>query len=373
MNTHSQPTAAGIGLVRAAAIACAMSFSTFSAPRAAAETKLSEMFSMDGYIAASGIRHEARGKEQDYSHTGIGAAKLGFAISSAPVRAYAGIYHDGGAYGTGDTLLLDAYVDWNLGRGFTLTGGRFLSFLGYESFHAADMNQISYANGDFLAPIPGYHSGAKFTFGNRIVTCGLALLDSVYGTDSAFAGDGETSANYGIEDFVQLTLADGKVTLFAGTGFETSATNSDYPVWTQRPASFVFNFWAGWQIGERVTLAAEFTYKKTSRETVNGLYKIGGEEGHNALLMLKVKCTEKFSVLGRVSEELITKGDARMSFGKKVGFVKETFSPTYAINDNFLIRAEISGYTYINEDDNYYYGYDVGTSFFAGAQIVFKF
>ena len=50
--------------------------------------------------------------------------------------------------------VLDAYATYDAGNGVTVTAGKFLSYKGYESFYAGSMDQISYANGDFLGAIP---------------------------------------------------------------------------------------------------------------------------------------------------------------------------------------------------------------------------
>ena len=49
----------------------------------------------------------------------------------------------------------------DVGGGTSVTAGKFLSYLGYEAFDIPNMTQVSYANGDFLGAIPGYHTGVR--------------------------------------------------------------------------------------------------------------------------------------------------------------------------------------------------------------------
>jgi len=63
--------------------------------------------------------------------------------------------------------------------------------MGYESFYPANMDQISYADGDFLAPIPGYHTGVKIDYADKEQGIGIALLDSAY---SPFGGRAATAS-----------------------------------------------------------------------------------------------------------------------------------------------------------------------------------
>ena len=95
-----------------------------------------------------------------------------------------------------DVTVLDAYATVDVGGGSTITAGKFLSYLGYEAFDIVNMSQISYANGDFLGPIPGYHSGVKWDYSDKETGFGLALLDSVYSGPNYLKGDGEQAVLY---------------------------------------------------------------------------------------------------------------------------------------------------------------------------------
>src|SRR5580700_7762991 len=107
-----------------------------------------------------------------------------------------------------EATLLDAYVAYNPGNGaLTVTAGKFLSYLGYESFYQISDNMITLANQQFLAPIPGYHEGVKADYTiNKTTTVGLALVDSEYSNNGAgTSGDGHLEHNFGTEGYITYT------------------------------------------------------------------------------------------------------------------------------------------------------------------------
>ena len=57
------------------------------------------------------------------------------------------------------------------GGGFTVTGGNFLSYMGYEAFDIPNMDQITY--GSTIFAISGYHSGVKVDYSDANVGSGV--------------------------------------------------------------------------------------------------------------------------------------------------------------------------------------------------------
>ena len=112
-----------------------------------AEVKLNENFSTSGYIAGS-YRYTDFDPSDSADKFDIDAAKLLFNASYKPVSATLSFYYAPNA--PEDVTVLDAFVTYDTGTGVTITGGKFLSYLGYEAFDIPAMSQISYANGDFL-------------------------------------------------------------------------------------------------------------------------------------------------------------------------------------------------------------------------------
>ncbi len=299
-----------------------------------AEITLTPALSVDGYAAASYTKTEKRENTDFYipGRYDLDCAKLGFTFKYAPVKTYVSLY-----YNSEDTDVLEAYADVDIGKGFTLTGGRFLSYLGFEAFDAPLMYQISYANGDFLAPIPVFHSGVKLTYASDVFSVGAAFLDSVYADGRALGltGDGEVKNNAGIEAFVSVTPAKG-LTFFLGVGHETKYRDSGIVI---SPSITVVDFWVSYEVTEKLMFAGEYANKQTSD---------GGDKGYNWLVLGKAGFTDKIGLVARVSGEKIKDGP---------GFTKCTLSPSYTVNENFSILAEASIYKYkdyVVKDDAFF-------------------
>ncbi|WP_404422823.1 outer membrane beta-barrel protein [Nibricoccus sp. IMCC34717] len=312
---------------------------------ASADVKLNENFSVGGYAAGSYRTTE----ESSTDKFDLDAAKLAFNTTFNPVTGTASIYYTGATPGD-DLTLLDAYVNYDAGSGVVITGGKFLSYLGYEAFDIPNMTQISYANGDFLAPIPGYHSGVKIGYSDKAYSAGLALVDSVYG-GTAFKGDGELKKNQGYEGFVSYTGVEG-LTLWAGFGYQTEGDymrdQSGQKVYANGAAGeeiFTYDFWAQYAVSKEITVAAEYVNKSSF-----------SADGYNWLTYFSYQFDPKVSLVARISGEKVDNGPS---------FTKYTLSPTYKITDNLSVRAEVSQYDYKD------YGMDKDT--FYGLQAVFKF
>src|SRR5438309_2082619 len=108
----------------------AASLLTF-AGSAFAEVKLNDNFSVAGYIEGS----------YQYSDPKPGASTDKFDIDTSlllvkadfsPVKATMSFYYNPNA--TNQLIVLDAYGTYDAGNGVSVTGGKFLSYLGYDSF-----------------------------------------------------------------------------------------------------------------------------------------------------------------------------------------------------------------------------------------------
>ena len=236
---------------------------------------------------------------------------------------------------------LDAYVVYDAGGGLTITGGKFLSYLGYESFYPTLMSQISYANGDFLGAIPAYHSGVKFDYSVGNTGVGMALLDSVYSPYGYNRGDGEFKHNAGFEAYLQQKVGD--ITLWGGVAYDTKGQAA----LNQLNKVLTLDFWASYQIDKATAVAAEYQHKD------GGL----GAKGYNWLGFLSYNFTAQTSAAFRISGEKMDDGGP--------GFTKYTICPAYAVTDHLTVRAEYSYYSYTN--------YSTKKASFFGVQGIFKF
>ena len=315
----------------AAALGVAASLTAF------ADIKVNESLSVGGYAAGSyRITDPDPGPATDKFD--IDAIQTLFTGNFKPVTGVVSLFYQPGA--PRDVTVMDAYATVDVGGGNTITGGKFLSYLGYESFHIVNMTQVSYANGDFLGPIPGYHSGLKWDYSDKDVGFGAAVVDSVYSGPNYIKGDGELKHNAGFEGyFVYKAIPD--VTVWAGFAYDTKGN-----VIHKNDEILTLNLWVSYNLTKQSTLALEYVNK-------DGGF---GDKGHNWLAFYSYLFTPRVSSAFRVSGEKLKNGP---------GFTKFTVSPAYKVNDNFLVRTEVSYYDYTK--------HSADSALFFGLQSVFRF
>ncbi len=319
------------------------------ATTASADIKLNDNITFSGYAVGAYMNYKAS------SATGVDslfdASKpipgggdsndvlTKFTLNFKPVTGVISFNYFPNVGGSNEFTLLDAYATYDAGDGVTVTGGKFLSYLGYESFYPASMDQISYANGDFLGAIPGYHSGVKVDYADKVQGVGLAVVDSVYSPYGGTRGDGELKHNAGLEGYYTYTgVTD--LTLWAGFAYDTKGGFQPHSV-------FTFDFWASYQATKALRVAAEFVSKDGGT----------GAKGTDWILFANYTFSDKVSSTFRISGEEMSDGGPK--------FTKYTVAPAYALTANLAIRAEYSYYSYSN--------YTSSDASFFGVQAILKF
>jgi hypothetical protein len=299
-----------------------------------ADVKVNDNISINGYAVGSYItyNYDGMGSEDTYLQTGAplanaDAVKLGILASSGAFSGYGSVLYIPQA--ANEAGLLDAYVTYDTGTGLKLTGGKFLSYLGYEAFDPINMAQLTY--GSTIYAIPAYHTGAKLDYATKTFSVGLAAVDSVFsGPRGFFEGDREYSDDIGFEAIATYTGID-KLTVFAGIASEDTHGAAD--------SLFIFDLWLSYAVSDKLTLAAEFD---TQNDVMNGW-----------LGFASYKFSDKFSTAFRISG---------VEWDGGGNDTKYTIAPTYTINSNFALRGEFS----MSEGDS-------GDYTLFGAQVVFKF
>lgn len=301
-----------------------------------ADVKVNDNISINGYAVGAITNTSVDGGDNidTYFHSkgspaivNADAVKFGVLGTVGKVSGYGSILYLPGA--ANEAGLLDAYVTYDTGVGAKITGGKFLSYLGYEAFDPVNMTQLTY--GSTIFAIPAYHTGAKIDYSTKTFSVGVAAVDSIFsGPKGFFEGDREYDDDIGYEAMVSYTGID-KLTVFAGIATENTY-KSDKDL-------FIFDLWASYALTENLTLAAEYD---TQNDVMNGW-----------LAQASYKITDKFSVIGRVSGVEWDGGGSD---------TKYTIAPTFTLNPNLSLRAEFS----VGNGDS-------GDYTFVGGQVVFKF
>jgi hypothetical protein len=279
----------------------------------------------------------------------LDAAKVLFNMDYKPVSGAVSVFHAGGD--DSEIYLLDAYATYDFGNGSTLSGGKFLSWLGYEAFDIPNMAQITYAYANFN-PIPGYHSGLKYNYTTAEYSFGVALLDSLY-SPSAFKGDGSLKTDFAAEAFVSYTGVPG-LTLWAGLGYQSE---DDETLDNDGVAGslFIFNTWASYTV-DKSNFGAEFVF--SSREddpTLVAPERGGGFDAINLLGFYSYQFTDKVSTAFRVGFDSIEYNRYVFSPGVfttlEENSLRLTVAPSIKVTDNLKIVFEAS-YSKIDSDDD---------------------
>lgn len=258
------------------------------------------------------------------------AVKVGFeGTYSESLGSYVSLFYTPGL-AADDAGILDAYAFYKFGSGFTVTAGKYLSWLGYEAFDTINMTQITYAN--TLGAIPAYHNGVKLEYANDVVSTGVNVSDSIRG-EPFWTGDEDFSDDQGYEAYVSYKGID-KLTLWAGVAYENTSQLGLEDFVT-------YDFWTSYDITDKLTAAAEVAYHDS------------GPRGIQSLAFLKYAFTDKFSTVLRYGMDDFATGG--------VDNKRYTISPTYAFTDSFLVRGEVS------------YNDTQRESVFSGLQAVMKF
>jgi len=78
--------------------------------------------------------------------------------------------------GVSNARFIDLYASYTIEQ-FTITAGRFLTYIGYEAYEVADLNQLTWG---FASGIPGYQEGAKIDFATDDFSIGISVTDALF-------------------------------------------------------------------------------------------------------------------------------------------------------------------------------------------------
>jgi hypothetical protein len=330
------------------------------------QVKLNDTVTVTGWATGS-YQYTQPSTGPSFDSANIDAALLGVTITppKTPITGTFSVYYrpsgEGGVSPTGSELtLLDAYIADAVNSTVTITAGKFLSYLGYESFYLDLDNMITLANQQFLAPIPGYHEGVKLDYQpDKTDVMGVAVVDSLYQKPgyAATEGLGDFKHQAGFEGYYQNTTVT-NLTVWIGAGVETPVNpgvDTSGVVMPHGNSVYVIDGWMSYVIDKNNdTFVAEEIYKNGGN----------GDTGSNWLTYFQYNFNPKTYAWFSVSGEDVTDG---------INYVKFSVSPTYNITPNLAVRAQYSYTDYNGLTSKYNFGWTAHTANFYGVQMIVKF
>jgi hypothetical protein len=280
---------------------------------ASAEVKIDDYLSLDGYVTGAGVVTEgtpAKDKVLVDSGRVYDSALFGLNGKYGDFTARVSLYVVNSSKNavTEDAGLLDAYVTYKTGN-IAITGGQYLGWLGFESFHSVNNAFISYGQSTYASP---YATGAKIEYLSDAFSTGISVRDSqIAPTGSFFNGDGEFSNDIGYEVYFLYTGVKG-LTLFAGGGYEDVDGGDQLNTW---------DFWASYALTDKVSVAAEVS---STEDTTN----------YSWLTQVTYAVSDKLSVAGR-----LTGSDGDNGAADAIGY---GVASTYTLTKNFSVKGEVT-------------------------------
>ena len=284
----------------------------FGASVATADISLSDNLTLSGFVDAS-YSNSDDGTTNNES-IGLDQVEVDFAFSGESVSAEVHLHNL-----DGDTIDLEqAFASYDLGNGVTVSGGKFLNLLGFESDEPTGRYQSSYAYSfDSAAATAGetgrrYAEGIRASFGVEDVAIAVSGYNGLFSNAAA-----------------DMDLAYDAQVVFSGVENLTVALGYAEDDNSASIAKAV-NVWASYESGQ-VMVAGEY----------NDVTDGAGNEGDSYLLLANYQINDNASISVRYSELEIT------------GTTLEKFSvsPIYNFTDNLSAFVEYSTGE-VNGEDN---------------------
>lgn len=287
---------------------------------ASAEVKIDDYLSLDGYATGGAVVTEGTaadngqvlkgGRVWDSALIGVNGKYDAF-TARVSLLALDKDYQSPAL--KDDAGLLDAYVTYKVGE-FAFTGGKYLGWLGYESFHSVNNAFVTFSQAWYSSP---YATGVKAEYLTDSFSTGVSVRDSQLNTAGGnfFQGDGEFSDDVGYEAYFLYTGVKG-LTVFAGVGYE-DVDGGDQ--------QYTYDLWASYAITDKLSLAVE-------------LASVEDQSNYSWLVQPTYAVSDKLSVSARITgidvedPTVLTAGDT-LAYG---------LASTYALTKNFSVKGEVT-------------------------------
>jgi hypothetical protein len=272
---------------------------------------------------ALGSYQHASGAADD--RLNIDGAMIKFDATYKPVEGVVSLYYvPNSQVGTsGDIHLQDAYANVDVGSGWTVSAGRYLSWMGYESFYSINNPEITGGYLNEANIIAGYEEGVRAFYTDKDWNGGVSIEDSALNSPSApYAGDGELKHAYGAEGYLSYTGIKDNTAWF-GISYDSKDK------FTGVHAQETYDLWDQYQLNKETYVAAELAYHDGDTTDVLG-------DALSWLVLVDYTFTDNVSAAFRVG------GDENHHATGLPDDTKYTIAPTYTVNKNFSVRAELS-------------------------------
>jgi hypothetical protein len=337
----------------------ALASSLILATAASAKIAVGDYIDLSGYVGAS-ARYEKIDRDHgradyDSATLDLDAVKLSADIKYNALTAKISAYMPGSTIdeaNSDEIFITEAYLSYNFGNGYTVSGGRFQSWIGYEPFDLDQQWNLTPGLGDLSTLVPNFHNGVRMQYTSGKITLGLAVIDSVYNFGHAYTGDADARNGLGGEFMIRYQ----DETFSFGTTLAVEKNDSYDP----NLSRYTADFWAQYYLAStKTTFGAEFIHGRFSRKNAPS-----DTVDYAVMVSARQPVIERLSVAGSVA------------FGKKefesvthLRYQKVAVAPTYALSENLEARAEVSWTNYDRDSsDN-----RAKDRYFAGVQMVFKF
>jgi hypothetical protein len=265
----------------------------FGVSIANADISLTDNLTLSGFVDASYSNTDSAARTESL---GIDQLEVDLAFGGESVSAEVHLQSDGGTVN-----LEQAFASYDLGNGLTVSGGKMLNLLGFESDEPTGLYQYSTAYGGGTLDSVGkqYKEGVRASFGVEDIAVGISAYDDGIG---AFDLSYEAQVIFsGIEN---LTVALG----YADDDDATAVINE------------AVNVWASYESGQ-MTVAAEYNDIES-----------GAKSGDGYLLLANYTINDNAAITVRYSEQDIAGAQ----------FERFTISPSYSFTDNLGALIEFS-------------------------------
>jgi hypothetical protein len=306
------------------------------AASASAEVKLNENFSVDGYATAAArategtassnqaqIENLTRTDNSDKIALNGNYDAFTAKVSSLLLNGDQVGNFDGTTGGGHNFGLLDAYVTYTTGE-FAITGGKFLGWMGYESFDSPNNAFISYSSATYSSP---YATGAKVEYITKEFSTGVSARDTQFldvnnSKREFFKGDDNFGKELGYEAYFLYTGVE-KVKVFAAMGTQNVR---GYAGDGSSESINSYNVWASYDLTSKLTLVAEY-----------GSLEDVVEQSWN--LLANYAFTADFSSAVRVTGSQAFDGGRFSSNNDTFGY---GVASTYVLHKKFSLKAEVT-------------------------------